>query len=104
MLSRDVGVFGKDIQTQLKEPLVQDLDTGIYYGRLWHCRMAVPGTVQFDDARVPQPADGVAIVESYDGRVVQCLVLSDGFLDKQGTQTSLVVELEEAAGGAVNLG
>ena len=103
ILSRDMGVFSKDIQAQLKEPLVRDLDTGIYYGRLWHCRPTVPSAIGFDEPRSPQPADGVAIAETFDGRIVECVVLSENFLDKQGTQTTLVVDIDEGADEAVAL-
>lgn len=97
ILTRDVGVFGTDIQVQGDEPLVRDLDTGIYYGRTWQLKTAVPTPATFRAPRVGQPADGVGIVEKLEGRITECLVLSDGLHDKQAAVTTLVVDLPDEA-------
>lgn len=93
ILSRDVGVFGTDIQPQPDEPLVRDLETGVYYGRTWQMKPLTHGALSITAPRSSEPADGVAVVETMQGRVAACLVLSDGVHDKQAAQTTLAIEL-----------
>lgn len=99
VLTRDVGVFSKDIRPDPAEPLVRDLDTGVYYGRHWQFRMAEP-SMRTLTVRLPQPPDDVVVAERVVGRVVTCIVWTDGQTEKFHAATTLVVELE--GGGTVS--
>lgn len=90
VLTRDNGVFTKDIAPVPNEPLVRDLQTGIYYGRLWHL---APGTApRMQTPHTADPAPGVGVAERFTGRVKACFVLSEGATQHQHTETTLVIE------------
>jgi hypothetical protein len=87
ILSRDIGTFSKDIKAYPDEPLLRDLQTGIYYGRPWHL---APGELKPQSIpRTTDPAEGVAVVERFAGRVKVCIVTTDG----DHAQTTLVIDM-----------
>jgi len=89
-LSRDVGLFGKDIQVQLEEPMIHDLTTGIWYGRIWH--FAPGNDAKVLTARSADPAPGVQVASSFRGVVRGCVVVTDGHMREQCAGTTLHVE------------
>jgi hypothetical protein len=90
VLSRDLGVFQKDVQPVPSEPLVRDLQTGVYYGRHWHFSPG-PGAAT-GTPRTSDPAEGVGVVERFTGRVKACLVSTDGVTQHQHAETTLVID------------
>lgn len=91
VLARDVGVFGTDIQPVPDEPLVRDLDTGIWYGRAWHVAPGAGASIR--EARSPSPAAGVHVVEQYRAVVRACVVVSEGISREQAVATTLHLEI-----------
>ena len=98
LLSREGGFLQPGRQSRPSEPLVRDLETGVYYGRTWHFRARpTPGALNtVQRAHASEPAESVAIEQKLEGRVVECRVLSDGVADKQAATTTLVVAITPA--------
>lgn len=95
VLTRDLGILSRDIRPDPDEPLVRDLDTGVYYGRHWQfAEVEASPTRRALSARRPEPPPGVAVAERFTGRVTTCVVWSDGMTQHQHTVTTLTVELE----------
>lgn len=90
ILSRDRGIFSKDIGPVPSEPLVRDLQTGIYYGRHWHFSPGAGTAV--GTPRTSDPAKDVGIAERFTGRVKMCLVMTDGITQHQHAETTLVID------------
>lgn len=99
ILTRDTGVFSTHVEAVPDEPLVRDVDTGIYYGRTWQFRVADGSTAlsSITKARTSEPAEHVTVAEKLEGRIAECRVLSDGLHDKQAAATTLVVEVLDAS-------
>lgn len=94
ILCRDAGIFTKDIQPVLDEPLVRDLETGIYYGRLWQF---APGIIASTGTpRTSDPAPDVTVAARFTGRVKACLVLTAGVTQHQHAETTLVIDVGPA--------
>lgn len=94
-LSRDVGVFTTDVQPAPDEQLVQDLETGVFYGRTWHFQKApYDGLLEYRAPRTDQPPAHVAVLDKVRGRILECRVLTEGQHRDQSTFTTFVVELE----------
>lgn len=90
-LSRDVGLFGKDVQAQPEEPAVHDLTTGIWYGRMWHFSPGNEGKLL--SARTPDPAPGVQIVSSFRGVVRGCVIATEGHSREQAAASTIHIEV-----------
>lgn len=94
ILSRDVGVFGADVQPQPEEPLLRDVETGIHYGRTWHLERQ-DGEWPADGLTKPRTAKlAVPLAERIEGRVTACFVVSEGVHNHQASATTVVVEIE----------
>ena len=91
ILARDNGIFKKDIAAVPDEPLVRDLETGIYYGRLWQFAPGISAPT--GTPRTTDPAPDVAVVERFTGRVKACLVLTAGATQHQHAETTLVIDI-----------
>lgn len=91
-LAKDVGVFGKDVQVQEREPLVHDLTTGLWFGRTWH--FAPGGEAGLLTPRSPEPAPGTSIASRFIDVVRACVVASHGQTSQQCVATTLHVEVE----------
>jgi hypothetical protein len=99
ILTKDTGVFSTNIEPVPDEPLVRDVDTGIYYGRTWQFRVA-EGNATMGSITLPrthQPGEHVSVAEKLEGRVAECRVLSEGIHDKQCAATTVVVDVTETA-------
>jgi len=90
-LSRDVGLFGKDVQAQPDEPAVHDLTTGIWYGRMWHFSPGSDGGLLA--ARTPDPGPGVQIVSSFRGVVRGCVIATEGHSREQAAASTIHIEV-----------
>ena len=87
ILSKDVAVIGTDIQPVPDEPMVHDLDTGVWYGRMWH---VAPGPgAGIGQPRLPSLAPGVQVAQQFRAVVRQCVVVSEGYAREQAVNTTL---------------
>lgn len=93
LFARDVGVFSKDLQIQANEPLIQDLDTGVYYGREWHFARSGSGA-DYHQPRLPHAPAEAIVAERFVGRVTRCIVWCHGITQHQHAGTTLVLEVE----------
>ncbi|MFO0682586.1 MAG: hypothetical protein U0234_11070 [Sandaracinus sp.] len=102
VLTRDQGIFSTDVRPDPREPLVRDLDTGVYYGRGWHFGTVGDGVGTLAP-RVPHPPKGVTVAERFSGRVTNCIVWTDGQTEKYHAATTLEIELDPAAPPGVGM-